>query len=366
MRDKMRDPALCKQLMERITPLAYELATRFGRPMRIMEVCGTHTMAIARTGLKHLLSESLELRSGPGCPVCVTDRRDIDHSIALAATGQNLVVATFGDMLRVPGSESSLEKERAKGAKVEIFYSPMDAVNYASEHPQNEVVFIGVGFETTTPAIALSVAGAKERGLANYSVLSIHKTVPQVLRQLLDDRDLNLDGLLLPGHVCTVTGYQALSFVSAEYRMPSVVAGFEPAELLGGIYLLLKQIKDGRAETLNGYPDLVRENGNVKAQALVREYFYPVDAAWRGFGTIPQSGLALRPSYAGYDAAVRFPVDVPETDIIEDCACGDVLKGKVTPKECLLFATACTPVSPVGPCMVSSEGACAAHYIYQL
>ena len=365
MLDNKRDPVLCKQLLEKIIPLAHGVSDRLGRPARLMEVCGTHTMAIARTGVKELLSDCLDMRSGPGCPVCVTDRRDIDHVIALAASGQNIVIATFGDMLRVPGTGSSLERERAQGAGVEIFYSPADAVHYAAAHPQDEVVFVGVGFETTTPAVALSVAAALEKGLTNYSVLSVHKTVPPVLRQLLDDRELRLDGLLLPGHVCTITGSGAFEFVSLEYRIPTVVAGFEPVELLGAIYLLLKQIAGGRAVALNGYPGLVSTNGNTTAQALLREYFYPVDVNWRGFGQVPQSGLALRQQYAGFDAAARFPVVVPESGEPEDCACGDVLKGKITPGECPLFAVACTPVNPVGPCMVSSEGACAARYIYQ-
>ena len=365
MRDKKRDPALAKQLLEKIIPLAQNVASRLGRPLRLMEVCGTHTMAIARAGFKPLLADSIELRSGPGCPVCVTDRRDIDRIIALAATGQDLVVATFGDMLRVPGTDSSLERERAQGALVEIFYSPADAVKYAAEHPRRQVVFIGVGFETTAPSVALSVAMARAQGLTNYTVFPINKTVPLVLRQLLEDPELRLDGLLLPGHVCTVTGARAFDFVAAAYRMPAVVAGFEPAELLGAIYLLLKQLESGRAATLNGYPSLVRAEGNLKAQALLREYFYPADVSWRGFGVVPQSGLALRPQFAAYDASVRFPVEVPETDAPDACSCGDVLKGKVTPAECPLFGAACTPLNPVGPCMVSSEGACAARYIYQ-
>ena len=365
MRDSTREIALGKQLLEKIVPLAQNLAGRLGRPLRIMEVCGTHTMAIARAGFKQLLADSIELRSGPGCPVCVTDRRDIDRIIALAATGQDLVVATFGDMLRVPGTGSSLERERAQGALVEIFYSPADAVKYAADNPRRQVVFVGVGFETTAPSVALSVAMARDRGLTNYSVFPIHKTVPLILRQLLEDPELSLDGLLLPGHVCTVTGSRAFDFVSAAYRTPAVVAGFEPAELLGAIYLLLKQMESGRVATLNGYPSLVRAEGNLKAQALLNEYFYPADVSWRGFGLVPQSGLALKSQYAGCDASVRFPVEVPEMDAPDDCSCGDVLKGKLTPAECPLFGTVCTPINPIGPCMVSSEGACAARYIYQ-
>jgi hydrogenase expression/formation protein HypD len=365
MLNKLRDPALGKRILSRLIPLAQDAALHLGRPVILMEVCGTHTMAIARSGLRSLLAGSLELRSGPGCPVCVTSQGDIDRIIALAAGRPDLVIGTFGDMLRVPGTNSSLEQERARGARVEIFYSPAEAVAFAAEHPQDEVVFLGVGFETTAPAVALSVAAAGSRGLKNYSVLSFHKTVPIVLENLLSDPELRIDGLLLPGHVCTVTGRKAFDFVAKKYNVPAVVAGFEPVDLMAAVYLLLKQIISGRAETINGYPRLVREEGNNKAKEIIKEYFKPVNVHWRGFGMVPQSGLALQESFSFYDAAVRFPVDVPESPPPRGCACGDVLKGKIASFDCPLFARRCTPLQPVGPCMVSTEGACAAYYQYE-
>ncbi|MDD3653462.1 MAG: hydrogenase formation protein HypD [Desulfotomaculaceae bacterium] len=364
MLSKAQETDAARQALARLLPLAEEAARRLGRRAVLMEVCGTHTMAIARSGIKSLLAGSLDLRSGPGCPVCVTEQRDIDKIIAMA--GQpGVVIATFGDMLRVPGTKTSLEVERARGARVEIFYSPMEAVEFAARHPQKEVVFLGVGFETTTPALALSIAAAKSRGLTNYSVFSVHKLVPPVMRALLSDPDLNIDGLLLPGHVCTITGRKAFDFVSAEYRAPAVVAGFEPVDILEAIYALLKQITAGQARTLNGYARLVREEGNRKAKEIMAEIFEPTGAAWRGFGEIAQSGLTIRKSYADYDAAVRFPVEVPEALPPKGCACGEVLKGKITADKCKLFGRVCTPSSPVGPCMVSLEGACAAYYQYE-
>lgn len=352
------------KVLSRLLPLAEEAARRLGRRPVLMEVCGTHTMGIAKSGIKSLLAGSLNLRSGPGCPVCVTDQQDIDKIIAMA--GQpGVVIATFGDMLRVPGTKTSLEVERARGAHVEIFYSPMDAVAFAARYPQKEVVFLGVGFETTTPGIALSIAAAQRRGVENYTVFSAHKLVPPVMRVLLSDPGLNIDGLLLPGHVCTITGRKAFDFVAADYKVPAVVAGFEPVEILQAIYVLLKQTNAGLSRTINGYAYLVREEGNRKAKEIMSEIFEPADAAWRGFGVVPQSGLVIRNSYAAYDAAVRFPVEVPESLPPKGCACGEVLKGKITAAECKLFARVCTPLSPVGPCMVSSEGACAAYYQYE-
>jgi len=364
LQNELRDPALGRQILSKITPLAQKAARRLGRPAILMEVCGTHTMAIAKSGLRNLMNGCLEMRSGPGCPVCVTDQRDIDKIIALAGQ-HNVVVATFGDMLRVPGTNSSLEQERARGSLVEIFYSPLEAVEYAAGRPQKEVVFLGVGFETTAPAIALSIAAAKSRGLTNFSVFSVHKLVPPVMEALLSDPELKIDGLILPGHVCTITGRSAFDFVTSKYGMPAVVAGFEPVDIIQAVYLLLKQIIDGPARVVNGYTRLVREEGNRKAQEIMQEYFEPADACWRGFGLVPQSGLALQEKYSFFDAAARYPLEVPEMPPAGGCACGDVLKGKIISPECPLFAGACTPLRPVGPCMVSSEGACAAYYHYE-
>ncbi|MDD4169820.1 MAG: hydrogenase formation protein HypD [Desulfotomaculaceae bacterium] len=364
MQTELRAPMLGRQMLLKLTSLAQKAARHLGRPAILMEVCGTHTMAIAKSGLRSLLDGCLELRSGPGCPVCVTDHKDIDKIIALARQ-HNVMIATFGDMLRVPGTISSLEQERARGAQIEIFYSPLEAVTFAAGHDQKEVVFLGVGFETTIPGIALSIAAAKSRNIPNYSVFSVHKLVPPVMETLLHDPELNIDGLILPGHVCTITGRSAFDFVAAKYGMPAVIAGFEPVDIVKAVYLLLKQIIDGPIRTANGYPRLVREEGNRNAKEIMKEYFEPADVCWRGFGLIPQSGLAVQKKYSFFDAAVRFPVEVPELLPADGCACGDVLKGKITPPQCPLFAGVCTPLRPVGPCMVSSEGACAVYYHYE-
>ncbi|NPV73235.1 MAG: hydrogenase formation protein HypD [Pelotomaculum sp.] len=344
--------------------LAGAAARRLGRTPVIMEVCGTHTMAIARSGLKSVLAGCIELRSGPGCPVCVTDQRDIDRIVALANL-PGIAIATFGDMLRVPGTGSSLELERARGACVEIFYSPLEAVAYAARNPGKEVVFLGVGFETTAPAIALSIAAAAGQKLPNYTVLSLHKLVPPVMETLLSDPELTVDGFILPGHVSTITGRKAFDFISLKYGRPAVVTGFEEIDILQSVCLLLKQISEGSARTVNGYKRLVREEGNKKAKEILAEYFKPADAFWRGFGLVPQSGLAIKEKYSRFDASAKFALDTPETQPPKGCACGDILKGKLTAPDCPLFARACTPSSPAGPCMVSSEGACAAYYHYE-
>jgi hydrogenase expression/formation protein HypD len=329
-----------------------------------MEVCGTHTMNIARSGLKSILADYVELRSGPGCPVCVTDQTDIDKIIALAGTPE-VVLATFGDMIRVPGTNSSLEQERARNALVNVFYSPEEAVDFAAGHPKKEVVFLGVGFETTAPAIALSIAAAKNKGLKNYSVFSVHKLVPPVMKVLLNDHELRIDGFILPGHVSAITGRKAFDFIASEYNIPAVITGFETVDIIESVYLLLKQILDGKAQTINGYTRLVREEGNIKARELTAEFFEPSDVLWRGFGMVSQSGLALRKDYSLYNAVERFPVEASESSLPRGCSCGDILRGKKTPSECPLFTRLCTPFYPVGPCMVSSEGACAACYQYE-
>jgi hydrogenase expression/formation protein HypD len=353
-----------RSLLQEILPLAGQAADRLGRPVALMEVCGTHTTAISRSGIGGLLAEWVELRSGPGCPVCVTDQTDIDRAIALADL-PGLIVATFGDMVRVPGTFSSLEKKRALGAEVRIFYSPRDAVELAAEQPAKEVVFVGVGFETTTPIVAMSIEEAERRGLDNYSVLSVHKVVPPVMEVLLEDPELKVDGFILPGHVCTITGRKAFDFIASSYELPAVIAGFEDADILEAIRLLLEQIIAGRAETLNGYSRLVKEEGNRKARQIMERFFEPTDSSWRGFGLIRRGGLTLRNEYRRFDAAARFSISVPHSEMPPGCSCGNILKGKMTPGECPLFDNGCSPAHPVGPCMVSSEGACAARYQYR-
>lgn len=355
---------LSKLMASKVTQLAEKVAGFLGRRPIIMEVCGTHTMVISRSGLKSMLSEYLELRSGPGCPVCVTDQCDCDAMISLARH-PNTVIATFGDMMRVPGTFSSLEKEKALGAWVEVFYSPADAVSFAGAHPEKEVIFLGVGFETTAPAVALSIASAAQLGLKNYSVFSVHKKVPPVMHALLSSNKVSLDGLILPGHVCTITGSKQFDFIAKEYNLPAVISGFEPVDLLNSIYILLNQILSGRTEVINGYTRLVSDEGNKRAQEILQEYFTVTDASWRGFGLIKQSGLAISGRYSFFDASLRFPLEVHHSAPLKECYCGNVLQGELAPYECPLFGSVCTPLQPVGPCMVSSEGSCSAYFQYE-
>lgn len=361
--DRFRDPKISQALLAKVTELAKEAAERLGRRAVFMEVCGTHTVAISKAGLRSLLGEYIDLRSGPGCPVCVTDYGDIDRMVAFART-PGVTLGTFGDMIRVPGSVTSLEKEKALGADVRIFYSPADAVEWAKNHPDRQMVFLGVGFETTAPGVALSIMQAKAQGVSNYSVLVSHKLVPPAMHVILSDPELKLDGFILPGHATAIVGRNAFQFVADQYRLPAVVTGFETADILDCLHNLLGQILRGEARVDNGYSRVVKDEGNVRAQALMEQYFEVCDVSWRGFGMIPASGMAIRPEFADFDAAKRFEVDVPEPRIPKGCRCGDLLKGKINPHDCRLFGTACTPVHPVGPCMVSSEGACAAYYQY--
>ena len=361
---RFRSPELCGRLLERIRGMAAEAALLLGRPAVFMEVCGTHTTAISRAGLRSLLAGSLELRSGPGCPVCVTDSASVDQMLAYARL-PGVTIATFGDMLRVPGAETSLERERARGADVRVVYSPLDAVNLAESLPRRQIIFLGVGFETTAPAVALSLAGAIARKVKNYSVFSVHKLVPPALRALVTEKDFCVDGFILPGHVSAVTGRKAFAFLGAEFGVPSVIAGFEPVDLLGAIYQLLEMVLSGRAGVLNGYGRVVREEGNKEAWSVVQRYFDTGASVWRGLGSVPASGLDLKKEFSSLDARHRFPVTVKKSSAGKGCRCGDLLKGKITPAQCGLFAGACTPARPLGPCMVSAEGACAAYYRYE-
>lgn len=333
------------------------------RPMTIMEVCGTHTVAIAKNGLRDLLPPNIRLISGPGCPVCVTDNGDIDRFLYLSAQPK-VITATFGDMIRVPGSSKSLQALRAEGADIRIVYSTTDALELARKNPDKEVVFLGVGFETTAPTVAVSIIAAQAEGLKNYSVLAIHKLVPPALRALANDPELKVDAFFDPGHACAVIGTVPLEFMAAEYGKAGVVTGFDGMDILEAVLMLLRQRAEGRTEIEIQYKKIVRREGNIHAQAMIDQVFEPVDAKWRGLGTIPQSGLAIRPEYSQWDAVKKF--DLPEFNVppTPGCRCGEILKGMITPKECGLFAKSCTPLTPIGPCMVSSEGTCAAYYRY--
>lgn len=351
-----KDPKLARGLIETIHRLAPEHAT-------LMEVCGTHTVAIARNGIRDLMPEGLRLASGPGCPVCVTCNRDIDTVIALARI-PNVTITTFGDMTRVPGSTSSLLAEQAAGRSVEIVYSPLDALAFAKAHPEREVVFVGVGFETTTPLVAMAIKRAKAMGLSNFTVFAAHKNMPGALELLVGDPTLELDALILPGHVSTVIGAGPYRFLAEKYGIPGVITGFEPVDVLQGIAMLVRQLHEGRAEIEIAYARGVMPEGNPVALAAIDEVFETCTATWRGLGDIPGSGYRIREEFADFDAVRRFEPDVEPTRDPKGCRCGDVLRARIAPNECPLFRTVCTPENPVGPCMVSSEGSCAAYYRY--
>lgn len=323
-----------------------------------MEVCGTHTMAIARAGIRALLPDEIRLLSGPGCPVCVTPQSTIDYAIALARHEQ-VIIATFGDMVRVPGSEASLE-----GFQPRIVYSPLDALEIATAHPDRDVVFIGVGFETTSPTVAATVLAAEKRGIPNFFVLPAFKCIPPALDFIARSPRIAVQGFILPGHVSAIIGSRPYEFVSEQFNIPGCVTGFDPVDILQGILNLLQQISAGRARIAIEYRRVVKPEGNTHAQRLLQKVFTVADSRWRGIGEIKQSGLTFNEEYKKYDVGSRYPISVPRVREPKGCICGSVLLGVKLPHDCTLFGGACTPLTPVGPCMVSSEGSCAAYYKY--
>lgn len=335
--------------------------------INLMEVCGTHTMSIAKSGLKTILPENIKLLSGPGCPVCVTPNEVLD-AIFLLAMERDVVITTYGDMIRVPGSRQgeNLAKCRERGARVEIVYSALDAVNLAKDNADKQVIFLGAGFETTAPGTAMAVKAAKEMGIKNFSVLSMLKTVEPALRALMADPEFNVKGFLCPGHVATIIGEKGFKFLIDEYQMPAVISGFEPEDILISIYKLAKQIESGKPVLENEYKRAVRAEGNPLALKVMDEMLEARDSLWRGLGQIPKSGLMLKEEYKDYDTEVKFDLDIKPSDKKTACRCGDVIQGKIPPKQCPMFGKVCTPENPAGPCMVSSEGACAAEYKYNV
>jgi hydrogenase expression/formation protein HypD len=329
---------------------------------RFMEVCGSHTMSIARYGIRQILSCNVRLISGPGCPVCVTDAAYIDAAVELA--GKGIHIATFGDMLKVPGSSGTLAGARSEGAQVHVCYSPLEALRIAAENPSEQVVFLAIGFETTIPPVISILKRASEESIQNISLLTAFKLVPPALEALAADRDVAVNGFLLPPHVSAIIGAGAYRSFVETHRLPGVIAGFEPLDILLGVRGLLQQLAQGKAELVNQYERVVREQGNKIALALMYRYLETADASWRGIGTIPGSGLVLREEFFKYDAAVKFDVSVHGGKPDIRCRCGDVLRGIIFPDECSMFNRECTPLSPVGPCMVSSEGSCAAYFKY--
>ncbi|GAM08726.1 hydrogenase isoenzymes formation protein HypD [Geobacter sp. OR-1] len=357
--DEYRDRELVQGLAARLR----DLASGYHGTMTFMEVCGTHTMAIYQYGLRGLLPPQVRLISGPGCPVCVTPNSYLDKAIACCRI-PGLIVATFGDMLRVPGTTSSLMAERAKGADVRIVYSPLDAVKLAAANPGQKVVFLGVGFETTAPTIAGSILAARQLGLKNFFVLASHKTMPVPMAALASDPELAIDGFICPAHVSTIIGADAYQPLAHDFHRPCVITGFEPADVMQGVAMLAAQVVAAESRVEIQYRRAVKPEGNPRARAILAEVFVPCDAEWRGLGLIPGSGLAIREEFAPFDAERMLALEPENSREPAGCRCGDVLKGKISPFDCPLFASACTPEAPVGACMVSTEGTCAAAYKY--
>jgi hydrogenase expression/formation protein HypD len=360
--DEFRDPAKARVLVDEIGKLAGPLSKALGRPLQIMEVCGGHTHTIFRYGLKAMLPETLEFVHGPGCPVCVLPMGRVDDCVALAHDPK-IIFTTFGDAMRVPGSKGSLLQAKAEGADVRMVYSPLDALQLARENPEREVVFFALGFETTMPSTALTVLQAKQEGIRNFSLFCNHITIIPTVKAILDSPELTLDGFLGPGHVSMVIGNRPYDFIAQHYHRPIVVAGFEPLDILQSLWMLLKQLEEGRCEVENQYKRIVPDAGNAQALEAVAEVFELREFfEWRGLGSIDHSGVRMRAAYADYDAERRFSVPGLSIADPKSCQCGEVLKGVIKPHQCKVFGTACTPERPLGALMVSSEGACAAYY----
>ncbi len=334
-----------------------------GQSIRLMEVCGTHTVAIFKAGIRQLLPENVELVSGPGCPVCVTPNEYLDTAIAYSKQPE-VIITTFGDMLKVPGSSSTLAAQKAIGADIRILYSPLESLEIAKENPDKKVIFLAVGFETTAPLAAATILMAKESGITNFYVLSAHKLVPPALEILLKGENCRVDGFLLPGHVSAMIGLRPYEFLIEEFQIPAVVAGFEPLDILQSIYLLVKQIHEGVATLENQYSRIVAAKGNEVACQTLYKVYERADTVWRGIGNLPASGLRVREEYSAFDAQRNIPVTVEITKEHAGCRCGEVLQGIVLPTDCPLFGKNCIPEHPIGSCMVSVEGTCAAWYKY--
>jgi hydrogenase expression/formation protein HypD len=354
--DEYRDAEIVKKYLDRI----HQVVTK---PWSIMEVCGGQTHSLVRNGIVDLLPEKITMIHGPGCPVCVTPVELIDQAIQIAQKPE-CVLCSFGDMLRVPGTEKSLLKAKAEGADVRIVYSPLDAVTMAKKETDKNIIFFAVGFETTAPANALSVLQAKKMGLGNYFLLTSHVLVPPAMKALLQDKETNIDGFLAAGHVCTVMGTNEYLPIVETYNIPIVVTGFEPVDLIQGLYQCISQLEKGEAKLENQYARVVTEDGNQHAKDLINDIFEVTDRAWRGIGMLPNSGFGLNHKFQQYDATLKFELEASNTDTQNGCIAGEILKGVKKPKECPKFGLACSPENPLGAPMVSSEGACAAYFNY--
>jgi len=354
--EEYRDPRIAQKILD-------DIVKSSTRPIRLMEVCGTHTVSIFRSGIRTILPGNITLLSGPGCPVCVTAQREIDSFIELAKS-DDVILVTFGDLMRVPGTVSSLQKERSEGHDIRMVYSAMDALQIAEKNPNKKVVFLGVGFETTAPTIALTLLTAQTKNIGYYFVYSAHKLVPPALTALIENNEVNVDGFILPGHVSIIIGARGYMDFFNRYSIPCVVAGFEPADILQAILELVRQVETNRPVLENSYRRAVTFEGNLKAQKVMADVFEIRDTSWRGIGIIPMSGIKIREEFAAFDAEKVFDFRIPESEDPKGCACGQILCGVKIPPECALYQKACTPENPVGPCMVSSEGTCAAYYRY--
>ncbi len=353
--DEYRDKEIALKLVE-------EIKKKSSKPIRIMEVCGGHTMAIRKYGIHNMLPDSVKLLSGPGCPVCVTGRSFIDKAIEYAKM-PNSIITTYGDLIRVPGSESSLDKEKAKGADIRVIYSTLEAIALAEQFPEKKVFFLGIGFETTTPSTAIALLKAKEKKLKNFLVLSAHKVMPPAMSALIDGGS-KIDGYIGPGHVSTIAGSKIYEPLTKNYDLSVVISGFEPTDMLLSILMLIEQFESGKHEVSIQYSRAVNNDGNLKAQRMVKQTFQHRTETWRGIGAIPMSGLTMANEYAEFDAEKVLPLNIMEKPEPKACLCGSILKGMSTPNDCKLFGKTCTPENPVGACMVSSEGTCAAYFKY--
>jgi hydrogenase expression/formation protein HypD len=354
--EEYRNSEIANSLIEKIKNISK-------RKIRLMEVCGTHTVSIFRSGIRSVLPATISLLSGPGCPVCVTDQAEIDAFIELARL-DDVIITTFGDLIRVPGTKSSLQKESAAGRDIRVVYSTFDALEIAKKYPDKKVVFLGIGFETTAPTIAAAIFSAAGVGITNFSVISAHKLVPPALEALMASKEVRIDGFILPGHVSVIIGLKAYQPFYDHHQIPCVVSGFEPVDILQAIAMLVDMIESRCPGLDNVYTRAVTADGNLKAQKILEDIFEPADVCWRGIGIIPQSGLKIREQFSAHDAQKLFDVHVVDAQAPKGCACGEILIGTKTPPECALYKKACTPMDPVGPCMVSTEGTCAAYYKY--
>ncbi len=348
--NNFRDPKLIKEIIAELS--------NWQKPIKLMEVCGSHTMAIGHWGIRKLLPKTIKLLSGPGCPVCVTPQSIIDAVLQL----EDVTIVTFGDLMRVPGSSSSLAEAKSQGRDIQLVYSPLDALKFAET---KETVFVAIGFETTIPGIAQTILEAKKKNLENFSILSSLKTIPPALKALLQSQDIKIDGFILPGHVSVIIGKKAFSALPRKYGIGGVITGFEPLDIFIGIKTLTDQISENIPQIQNKYSRVVKDEGNITAQNIIKKVFVTCDTEWRGLGEIKNSGLKLGDEYQQFDAFQKYQISLKPTKEPEGCRCADVLKGKAIPPECKLFGNLCTPTNPIGPCMVSGEGSCAAYYKYE-